>query len=398
MKKILCTLLVLIASVVSANATDGITAQNVTVPKGGTALLEIDLTSETQLYGGFQFELELPDNILATEVLTTKRITDVEAAAKKSFSADINRIDPDKSVYQVLVSNSSRMEIAGESGAVLYIKLKANDLVTVGAILDGKITKVFLSNIDAIQTNGVNSTFNITIDSRFTLDENSTIAPEASTGNVDVCVFRSIKANEWSTICLPFSMTEAQVKAAFGQDVQLGEFNNYEVVEEGRDVVGVKIKFTTATSINANHPYAIRVSSPIDYDKGFTVSGVQISPIEEELYYNLGTNRRPSAFVGTYIAETTVPNLCLFLSGNKFWYSAGKTKMKAFRAYFDLYDVLTEVDDAYGSRISMSFEDPTGINEVSVQEDDRYYNLSGQQVKPEKKGLYIQNGKKKIIK
>ena len=71
--------------------------------------------------------------------------------------------------------------------------------------------------------------------------------------------------------------------------------------------------------------------------------------------------------------------------------------MKGFRAYFTLNDVLTEVSNA-ATRITMSFEDPTGINEVSVQEDDRYYNLSGQQVKPEKKGLYIQNGKKKIIK
>ena len=46
----------------------------------------------------------------------------------------------------------------------------------------------------------------------------------------------------------------------------------------------------------------------------------------------------------------------------------------------------------------MSFEDPTGINEIKVVEDNKFYNLSGQQVKPQKKGLYIQNGKKKIIK
>jgi len=59
-------------------------------------------------------------------------------------------------------------------------------------------------------------------DSRVVLDETSTTAPKASNGAVDVLVKRTIKANEWSTICLPFTMTETQVKTAFGDDVRIG--------------------------------------------------------------------------------------------------------------------------------------------------------------------------------
>ena len=34
----------------------------------------------------------------------------------------------------------------------------------------------------------------------------------------------------------------------------------------------------------------------------------------------------------------------MFLSGSQFWYSAGLTQMKAYRAYFDFYDVLYAVE------------------------------------------------------
>ena len=47
------------------------------------------------------------------------------------------------------------------------------------------------------------------------LDENSTTAPEAAEG-VNARVLRTISADIWNTICLPFAMTAEQVKAAFG--------------------------------------------------------------------------------------------------------------------------------------------------------------------------------------
>jgi hypothetical protein len=101
---------------------------------------------------------------------------------------------------------------------------------------------------------------------------------------------------------------------------------------------------------------------------------------------------------GTYVTAT-IPAENLFLSGNKFWYSVGKTQTKAFRGYFKFRDVLEEY---YGnaanasSRISFSFNDePTGIVGITLSEgQDDIFDLQGRKVETPSKGIYIRNGKK----
>lgn len=401
MKKILCTLLVLIASVVSANATDALTAQSITIPKGGTELLEINLTN-AKPYGAFQFDLVLPSGISATNVLKTSRITSVEG--KETFTARVNRTDAANNVYTVAVYNDNRMEFAGTSGAVIIVSLSddgSRDVGTSGLV--GVMKNIALSDIDAHQTNAADCSFTIEIgenDGRLKFFETSEVLPEFKSGQkYSYTVYRTLKENEWSTICFPFGINESQMNI-FGDNYQLALFKGYEAQKEGGEITGLKLLFENATSISANTPYVIKTNTNIDVlnvnERKITgnvspVTTIQVYDDDEEEFVDA------ASFIGTYTANTVIPENSLFLSGNKFYYSTGKTKMKGFRAYFTLNDVLTEVSNA-ATRITMSFEDPTGINEVSVQEDDRYYNLSGQQVKPEKKGLYIQNGKKKIIK
>ena len=142
----------------------------------------------------------------------------------------------------------------------------------------------------------------------------------------------------------------------------------------------------------------------------FTVDGVDIEVEEEpsvdkdEYRTGSGTKKDPyvyhyNSFVGTYVADTEVPELALFLNDNKFYYSTGATKMKAFRGYFDFYDVLTEVENAE-ARISFVIDEDwmTGISDVKREDDSLYYNLKGMRVAKPGKGLYIVNGKKMVIK
>lgn len=231
------------------------------------------------------------------------------------------------------------------------------------------------------------------------LDELATTAPAAATG-VNVKVKRTIKANEWSTICLPFAMTEAQVKAAFGDDVVLKDFNGYTTTEDNdENIVAIEVKFKAVDPvvIEANHPYVIKVSSAISE---FTVNEVDIDPEDEPTVAAIKrTKKQWSELIGTYVANTTVGEDCLFLSGNKFWYSNGNTKMKGFRAYFDFYDVLSEVENA-SSRIGFNFDETTGIKEVHGNTNvDGTYDLQGRKVEePTNKGLYIVNGHKVVIK
>ena len=197
----------------------------------------------------------------------------------------------------------------------------------------------------------------------------------------------------------------ALVKAAFGDDVQLGDFVKYDTTEDGdENIIGISINLADATAIEANHPYTIKVSHDITE---FTIEGVDIESDEESAYteYNNGQTGKKKViygtFEGTLHAGKTLTENQLFLSGNQFWYSSGLTTIKAFRAYFDFMDVLSEVENA-SSRVVMKWNDeqPTGISEIKheAQKNSQYYDLSGRRVVRPNKGVYIVDGKKTVIK
>ena len=224
------------------------------------------------------------------------------------------------------------------------------------------------------------------------LDENSTTVPESAEG-VNVRVKRTINAGSWSTICLPFAMTEAQSKAAFGDDVQLADFSAWSSEEDDDgNIIKLEINFTDVTEIEANHPYIIKVSTDMTE---FSVDGVDIAA-EEEPTVQVGKKKAERGyFIGTYTANTEVPEDNLFLSGNKFWYSSGLTQMKGFRGYFELADVLTDAEES-GARITVRIDDsPTDVKVLkgNAPSDGIYYDLSGRRTDNPGKGYYIVNGK-----
>ena len=232
------------------------------------------------------------------------------------------------------------------------------------------------------------------------LDETSTVAPVTENG-VNVRVKRSIKADSWSTICLPFAISAEKLTAAFGEGVQVKDFSSWSSTMDGTtgNIVGITIGFSSVTAMEANHPYLIKVTNAITAENGFTVNDVDIVP-EDEPTKQVGTNNaNRGLFIGTYVANTTVPENDLFISNDRFYYSNGSTKMKAFRGYFELADVLTSVEGA-ASRIMIS-DETTGIADVRSEMSegkDLYYSIAGQKVENPQKGLYIKNGKKVIIK
>lgn len=238
-------------------------------------------------------------------------------------------------------------------------------------------------------------TFKVNVVNFLVLDETSTVAPVAATG-VNVKVKRTINANEWSTICLPFAMSEEQVKAAFGNDVELKNFSSWSSETNIDDeIVSINVGFTSVNAIEANHPYVIKVSTAISE---FTVDGVDIAPADAEVV--VGKGKTKGTFYGNYVAGTAVPEENLFISGNKFYYSTGSTTIKAFRGYFELKDVLDSYYDEAPSRVVFDFGDVTGIQKISAQgqNDGIYYDLSGRRVEKPSKGVFIVNGKKVIIK
>ena len=348
---------------------------------------------------GFQFDLFLPDGVTAAK----------SAKGKILASLTENRL-PDEDEHTLTLSEQGDGSIRFLCGSLADETFTGTDgeIATLTISIDGGVANgnypVYLKNMKLTETDisnfyeteSIETTLTVGGKSYTILDETSTVVPTAASG-VDVKVKRAIKANSWSTICLPFAIPAEKMTAAFGAGVEVKDFTSWSSTEDAGDIVGITIGFTAVTAMEANHPYLIKVANAITAEEGFTVDGVDIAP-EAEPTKQVGTTKKTRGyFYGTYVANTTVPEYNLFISNDRFYYSNGSTKMKAFRGYFELYDYLSSLDEA-GARISIVDEDVTGIANVktlSVESRD-YYDLQGRKVENPGKGLYISNGRKVV--
>ena len=403
MKKKIFLMITLLVGIVSAQATNDVVVGDVTIPQGGSGVVNIELNNNDDEFTAYQFRLILPEGL---NFVADKK-------GNPSFVAG-DRYD-DHSISSSTLGvfsciSTTLAPISGTSGSLLSVDVTASADVAVGTKLNVTLGEIECTTSGtspkAVKFEDV--TFTVTIgdpaDTHVVLDETSTTAPVASGGAVDIMVKRTIKANEWSTLVLPFNMTEAQVKEALGSDVQLAEFEDYEAEYTGDDVTGLTVNFV-ATNLSdgfyANYPYLVKTSKDITE---FFVTAT-IDPDEEDAvaeFTNGKTGPKKEVYgklIGTYHAGDAIPADGLFLSGNKFWYSTGATIIKAFRAYFMLNEVLSGVAEAKVR--FMVDEDAAAIEGITPDmENGVWYTLDGRQLngKPTEKGVYIVDGKKVLIK
>ena len=356
---------------------------------------------------GFQFDLFLPDGVTAAKSAKGKIIASLtESRLPLEDEHTLTLSEQGDGSIRFLCGSMADETFTGTDGEIATLTINVDGGVANGDypvyLRTMKLTETDISKY--YETAEIETTLTVGGKSYTVLDETSTVAPVAANG-VNVRVKRAIKAGSWSTICLPFAIPAEKMTAAFGEGVEVKDFTGYDIVESGEDIVGITISFQPATAIVANHPYLIKVANAITYDDGFTVDGVDINPEDEPIVsfgFTTGKGSKavyhPADFVGTYVADTTVPENDLFISNNKFYYSAGATNMKAFRAYFEFDDVLTALDEA-GARIMMFDGDATGISEMKRLrngENEIFYDLQGRKVVNPGKGLYINNGRKVV--
>ncbi len=405
MKKIFMLLIALVAYCGGAMA-DGLEVQDVNISQGGEATLEIALENPVTEFAAFQFNVELADGITVATNDKGKFVYEKGARLDEEFSLSLSQPDALVNTYRVLGYYTETQPIPSTTGAVVKITIKADAALAVGTTHVCKLSAINLTETNETKHTPDDITFNVKITEKtYTiLDETSTTAPVASGGPVDIQVKRNIKANEWSTLVLPFDMTEAQLKEALGSDVKLAEFEDYEAEYTGDDVTGLTVNFV-ATDLTegfyGNYPYLVKTSKDITE---FIVTST-IDPDEEGavVEYDNGKSGKQrkvlGSLIGTYHAGDAIPNNGLFLSGNKFWYSAGATKIKAFRAYFMLNEVLSGVAEAKVR--FMVDEDAAAIEGITPDmENGVWYTLDGRTLngKPTERGVYIVDGKKVLIK
>lgn len=401
MKKLIFTMSALILMCLSSMA-DNITADNVNLLPGKTVQLAINMENNERAYTAFWFELELPVGISVTNAVNSNRLP-------SNFSLTWDKVDNgEPNTYKFygteFDTEQSKQEISGTSGTILTLTFSAAETLEVGSTLVAKIKKISATSFEGNETYDFDDySFTIKIsDPWITLDENSTTLPEASDGETQIKVKRTIKANQWNTICLPFAMTETQVYDAFGDDMQLYEFMEYEADE---NLTEIKVLFDVAhlgeDGFFANYPYIIKTSKDISE---FMVTST-IEPDEENAVAEFTNGRTGSrkevygTFYGTLKAGGKVPANCLFLNGGDFWYSTGVSNLKAFRGYFEFVDILASIENS-NSKIQIVFRDETtGIKNIETYlNDEAIYDLQGRRVVEPGKGVYIKKGKKIVIK
>lgn len=384
----------------------------IAVAPGKQKVLSIRMKNKAEV-AGFQFDLRLPEGISFAkdeDGLIMAELSEERTTSKKTDSFTSSLLDDGS--LRILCGTMKENPATGmlytfdgNDGEVARITINIPEdyeegvypLYFTGAKTMGPDPNAIKVEIEPVE-------FELTVDKNaglIDLFEIAEVAPEDAE-NVDVRVHRTIKANQWSTICLPFDMTEEQVKASFGNDVQLADFTGWSVIKnDDGDFTTINVSFSSISAIEANHPCIIKTTSDIDQ---FSVKGVNISVDEAEVRVrNSGSNGRKTGYMyGVYEANTPVNDGCLFLSENKFWYSNGNTKIKAFRGYFELSDYLASYENS--AKISFTIDDtPTSIVNVNTQEsNDDIFSVSGMNVGKDasrlQRGVYIVNGKKVVKK
>lgn len=378
MKKLLFSFAAFLSCICTTVNAQTISVNDVVVLPGTTGSFTLNLQGgQDNKYISLQFNATFPKTGFKT--LSKNDISPLWVGA----SATIGDIDADG---LAIIPMSSDTELStGNVEGLLTVYFEVADNVAEGTypVKLSKITFGYgVSDKDVAQ----DVTFNVKVVNQLTLDEMSTIAPTATGKAVNILVKRTIKANTWSTICLPFDMTTEQWQTAFGSDAKLHRLSGYKKVN---DAIKVIFKDALSGKFLANKPYVIRTSKDIsEFEVTAEVkptSGKEpiLNEDEDEIAYAQGV----------YKAETAVPEDNVFVSGGSFYYSDGAIKSKAYRAYFWF------ADKAATSRVIMSFEnETTGIKDLNAGDSDKVFDLQGRSVKTPAKGVYIKGGKKVMVK
>ena len=264
-----------------------------------------------------------------------------------------------------------------------YIYKKASSATTTDITLDGLSAEA--KNVDALNGFEGKTVDKITINRSFAAD------------------------GGWYTLCLPFALTADDIKTTF-KDALFNEFESVSVNAQGV----AQLKFKKVTETQAGVPYMVlprngnTVENPVFTDKTIekttpqTITRTCKASDGEQLSYQ---------FVGVY--DPTVvsgENNVRFVGGNQgteLLIPDGKGTMKGLRAYF-VFPNNTNGNITL-AKLNVEDDSTTGINTVLRPEANvtdantsAIYTLSGQKVQKKNNslihGIYIQNGKKFIVK
>lgn len=210
---------------------------------------------------------------------------------------------------------------------------------------------------------------------------------------------RHFTQNKRSTICVPVALSESEIKSLFGTDTKVYDLQSV-------DVSKYEINATEVTAMEANHPYIIFV--PATYDMGSVSGSFAVSAT--------GSTDPCKTLEGGYTFYSNYEQKTIYYGDKEKCYNFGSAEggrfyrvkyagvvSKPFRAYIKANSVTANAKMFTLNILGNTTTGVNGIQQSSVNKDAPIYTLSGVRVADELNsslapGIYIQNGKKIIVK
>ena len=255
-------------------------------------------------------------------------------------------------------------------------------------------------------------------DNLLVLDEDKTLDVTKRYTGATMLLHRTFTKNAdndkkgWNSIILPVDMTAAQVKEAFGDDVQMAEFDRLEnnwikfstVDVAGEDVVLKKntpyIIYPTREPLG-NYSYTINGVTQILNGPVYVANGINYDDQTSELTHTV--NGGGMTYSGSYSNPTTVSKDSFMFSKGDLIHTIKSHDVKAYRCWLK--------EDMHTGRMLMFSLDGNGMGGttgIHVIEENKQntntgiYNLGGVRMNTNNvdklpKGVYIVNNKKVVV-
>ena len=222
-----------------------------------------------------------------------------------------------------------------------------------------------------------------------TLDETLESYSAPSIGSAEVHLKRTFSANSWNSLCVPFAISDDEVKTQFGNDAKVAEFTG---------ATATTLEFSSCTDIEAGKPYLVYIPEGATQTE-FTFKGVTAFASQPTDVVLQGSANEKTTFHG-YFYKSTAPKGSYVLRTNLVYHLVKNMAIKGFRAVL--------IDGTATQRVFTQWSldgTTTGIGNIDATVIQRFnvYNTNGQMVRHAATslddlphGVYIVNGKKVI--
>ena len=223
---------------------------------------------------------------------------------------------------------------------------------------------------------------------------NTTVLADWDGYEANVTLTRTLQAGSWNALTMPYALSSLFLNL---MKEEYGITAVKELTGATLDGSTLNLTFEDATSIEAGKPYLVKVENDLDFSK-LAMANVTVSKTLQPVTFTYVD------FVPT-LGKTTIegsdPKSVLFMTSDNTLKSASElpANMNGFSAYFQLKG---DAVNATSFKLDLGEGEATGIKSMDIEHStlniEHCYDLQGRRVAQPKKGVYIQNGKKVVIK